>query len=45
MAYDHIAPARRLLFPLDNDAFDDLTDDGLALYDAAVLWSISPPNE
>jgi len=36
-----IAPARRVLFPLDNDAFDDLTPDGLALFDAAVLWAIS----
>ncbi len=43
MAYDHVAPARRLLFPLDNPAFDDLTPAGLALYDAAVLWLISPP--
>ncbi len=43
MAYDHVAPARRLLFPLDNPAFDNLTPDGLALYDAAVLWLISPP--
>lgn len=43
MAYDHVAPARRLLFPLDNPAFDQLTPSGLALYDAAVLWLISPP--
>jgi hypothetical protein len=40
-----IAPARRVLFPLDNDAFDDLTPKGLALFDAAVLWSIGRPGE
>jgi hypothetical protein len=38
-----IAPARRLLFPLDNDAFEDLTPNGLALFDAAVLWAIEKP--
>jgi hypothetical protein len=37
-----IAPARRELFPLDNDAFDDLTPEGLALFDAAVEWLVSP---
>lgn len=42
MAYDHVAPARRLLFPLDNPAFDDLTPDGFALYDAALLWLLAP---
>lgn len=45
MANDHLAPARRLLFPLDNPSFDDLTPAGLALYDAALLWVISPPTE
>ncbi len=43
MAEDHVAPARRLLFPLDNPAFDDLTPDGLALYDAAVQWLLGAP--
>ncbi|MBV9082926.1 MAG: hypothetical protein JOZ62_09635 [Acidobacteriaceae bacterium] len=37
----YVAPARRVLFPLDNPAFDNLTPKGLALFDAAVLWSIS----
>ena len=39
----YVAPARRMLFPLDNPAFDDLTPKGLALFDAAVLWSIGKP--
>jgi hypothetical protein len=38
-----LAPARRALFPLDNPAFDDLTSQGLALFDAAVLWAIGRP--
>jgi hypothetical protein len=45
MAYDHVAPARRLLFPLDNPAFDELTPAGLALYDAALLWLLGPVGE
>lgn len=43
MADDHVASARRLLFPLDNPAFDDLTPAGRALYDASVLWLVSAP--
>ncbi len=38
-----IAPARRTLFPLDNPSFDDLTEQGLALFDAAVLWTLGEP--
>jgi hypothetical protein len=38
-----VAPARRTLFPIDNPAFDDLTPEGHTLFDAAVLWTISPP--
>ena len=34
----YIAPARRAIFPLDNPAFDDLTEQGLALFDAAIQW-------
>ncbi|HUA99924.1 MAG TPA: hypothetical protein VMA34_16440 [Terracidiphilus sp.] len=37
-----IAPGRREIFPLDNEAFDDLTPQGLALFDAAVEWLVSP---
>ena len=43
MADEFIAPARRSMFPVDNPAFDDLTEQGHALFDAAVLWTISPP--
>jgi len=37
-----LAPGRREMFPLDNDAFDDLTPQGVALFDAAVAWLASP---
>jgi hypothetical protein len=37
-----IAPGRRELFPLDNEAFDDLTEQGVALIDAAISWLVSP---
>jgi len=40
MDRDLVAPARRVLFALDNPAFDDLTPQGLALFDAAILWAI-----
>jgi hypothetical protein len=43
MADEFVAPARRTLFPIDNPAFDDLTPEGHTLFDAAVLWTISPP--
>jgi hypothetical protein len=43
MADEFVAPARRTMFPVDNPAFDDLTDQGHALFDAAVLWTISTP--
>lgn len=43
MADEFVAPARRTLFPVDNPAFDDLTEQGHTLFDAAVLWTISPP--
>jgi hypothetical protein len=36
----YIAPARRAVFPLDNPAFDDLTEQGLALFDAAIQWIV-----
>jgi hypothetical protein len=36
-----VAPARRVMFNLDNPAFDDLTDQGRVLYDASLLWLIS----
>lgn len=43
MADEFVAPARRVLFPLDNPAFDFLTPQGHALFDAALLWTISKP--
>lgn len=43
MADEFVAPARRTMFPVDNPAFDNLTEAGHALFDAAVLWTISPP--
>ncbi len=43
MADEFIAPARRTLLPVDNPAFDDLTEQGHALFDATLLWTISPP--
>ena len=43
MADEFIAPARRTLLPVDNPAFDNLTEQGHALFDAVLLWTISPP--
>jgi hypothetical protein len=43
MADGFVAPARRALLPLDNPTYDDLTDQGKALFDAVVLWAISTP--
>jgi hypothetical protein len=43
MADEFVAPARRTMFPIDNPAFDDLTEQGHTLFDAALLWTISPP--
>ncbi|MDE1190953.1 MAG: hypothetical protein PW786_02280 [Arachidicoccus sp.] len=40
MDYDFIAPARRVMFCLDNATFPYLTKDGLKLFNAAVAWSI-----
>ena len=45
LANGAINPARRVYFALDNPAYDTLTDAGHALYDAAVLWAISPPGK
>lgn len=43
MADGFVAPARRALLPLDNPSYDDLTDQGKALFDAVVLWAVSTP--
>ena len=45
MAGDFVAPARRTLFPLDNPAFDFLTENGLKLFDAVVQWTIGSPGD
>ena len=45
MADEYVAPARRVMFPVDNPAFDDLTPEGHTLFDAALLWLISAPAE
>jgi hypothetical protein len=42
MEYDYTAPARRLAFFANRNYFDNLTPDGLALFDAAFLWAVSP---
>ncbi|MDN7180956.1 hypothetical protein M0D69_23760 [Caballeronia sp. SEWSISQ10-4 2] len=41
MDYDFIAPARRVGLFLGNRAFDKLSPDGSALFDAAIDWAIS----
>lgn len=41
MANDHIASARRLLFPMDATRFPDLTDEGRVLYGNALMWLLS----
>ena len=43
MANDHIAPARRILFPMDATRFPDLTDEGRWLYGNALVWAMGRP--
>lgn len=40
---EFLAPARRLSFFLWQDTFEGLRPEGLALFRAAVLWTVSPP--
>ena len=40
---EFLAPARRVGFFLWQDTFDQLRPEGLALFRAAVLWVVSPP--
>lgn len=40
MDYESLAPARRVMFFLDNDTFTNLSPAGLKLFDAAVDWSL-----
>ncbi|MCA7928436.1 hypothetical protein LGM45_05255 [Burkholderia cepacia] len=39
MDYEALAPARRVMFFLDNDTFANLSPAGVALFDAAVDWA------
>lgn len=43
MAQDKVAPARRVLFPMDAPRFPDLTDEGRAVYDAVLGWALASP--
>ncbi|QUD89599.1 hypothetical protein [Phenylobacterium montanum] len=43
MYAEFLAPARRLSFFLWQDTFQGLRPEGLALFRAAVLWAVSPP--
>lgn len=40
MDYEALAPARRVMMFLNNDAFTNLSPSGLRLFDAAVGWAI-----
>ena len=39
MDYESLAPARRIMFFLDNASFTNLSEAGLRLFDAAVDWA------
>ncbi len=43
MANDMVAPARRVLFPMDAPRFPDLTDEGRTVYDAVLKWALASP--
>ncbi|NUE93916.1 hypothetical protein [Acinetobacter seifertii] len=38
MDYESLAPAKRLMFFLNNDTFTNLSDDGLKLFDSSIEW-------
>ncbi|MBO9535513.1 hypothetical protein [Herbaspirillum sp.] len=40
MDYESLAPARRVMFFLDNETFPNLSASGLKLFDAAVDWAV-----
>jgi len=40
MDYESLAPARRVMFFLDNETFTNLSPSGLKLFDAAVDWAM-----
>lgn len=43
MDYESLAPARRVMFFLDNETFTNLSPSGLKLFDAAVDWAMGSP--
>lgn len=43
MDYEALAPARRVMFFLDNESFANLSDAGRQLFDAAVDWAAGQP--
>jgi hypothetical protein len=45
MDYEYTAPARRVGFFPNRSYFDTLTPEGQALFDAAFLWAVSPPQD
>jgi hypothetical protein len=42
MDYESLAPARRVMFFLNNDTFGNLSAAGASLFDAAVDWAAAP---
>lgn len=38
MDYESLAPAKRLMFFLNNETFTNLSEDGLKLFDASIQW-------
>ncbi|TCV92892.1 hypothetical protein EC912_106231 [Luteibacter rhizovicinus] len=42
MDYETVAPARRVMFFLDNETFGNLTPEGMLLFDAAIRWATRP---
>ncbi|MGH8088037.1 MAG: hypothetical protein ACREPC_07195, partial [Stenotrophomonas sp.] len=40
MDHEFLAPARRVFIGMDNATFSHMTENGRALFDAAVLWAI-----
>lgn len=43
MDYESLAPAKRLMFFLNNETFTNLSEDGLKLFDASLQWLLDQP--
>ncbi|OTG65234.1 hypothetical protein B9T28_09360 [Acinetobacter silvestris] len=41
MDYETVAPAKRMMFFLNNDTFTNLNPDGVKLFDTAIIWLLS----